>query len=75
MDNIKGDKNGNDTDRYFDTRLSRRNTHLASQSELGILSQRWNWTGAADCTYPSPNGADLKCYMLDGNKQDDLNEG
>jgi uncharacterized protein YjbJ (UPF0337 family) len=27
----KDEKHGNDTDRYFDTRLSRRNTHLASQ--------------------------------------------
>jgi uncharacterized protein YjbJ (UPF0337 family) len=27
----KGEKQGNDTDRYFDSRLSRRNTHLASQ--------------------------------------------
>jgi uncharacterized protein YjbJ (UPF0337 family) len=26
-----GEKNGNGTDRYFDTRLSRRNTHLAPQ--------------------------------------------
>ena len=25
------EKNGHDTDHYFDTRLSRRNTHLASQ--------------------------------------------
>jgi uncharacterized protein YjbJ (UPF0337 family) len=27
----KAEKHGNDTDRYFDTRLSRRNTHLAPQ--------------------------------------------
>jgi uncharacterized protein YjbJ (UPF0337 family) len=27
----KEKKHGNDTDRYFDTRLSRRNTHLAPQ--------------------------------------------
>jgi uncharacterized protein YjbJ (UPF0337 family) len=27
----KEGKNGNNTDRYFDTRLSRRNTHLAPQ--------------------------------------------
>jgi uncharacterized protein YjbJ (UPF0337 family) len=27
----KRTKNGNDTDRYFDTRLSRRNTHMAPQ--------------------------------------------
>ena len=27
----KDEKHGHDTDRYFDTRLSRRNTHLASQ--------------------------------------------
>ena len=27
----KEKKHGHDTDRYFDTRLSRRNTHLASQ--------------------------------------------
>jgi len=27
----KDKKHGHDTDRYFDTRLSRRNTHLASQ--------------------------------------------
>ena len=27
----KEEKHGYDTDRYFDTRLSRRNTHLASQ--------------------------------------------
>jgi uncharacterized protein YjbJ (UPF0337 family) len=27
----KEEKHGNDTDRYFDTRLSRRNTHLAPQ--------------------------------------------
>ncbi|MDO8723451.1 MAG: CsbD family protein [Syntrophales bacterium] len=27
----KDEKHGNDTDRYFNSRLSRRNTHLASQ--------------------------------------------
>ncbi len=27
----KDEKHGDDTDRYFDSRLSRRNTHLASQ--------------------------------------------
>jgi hypothetical protein len=27
----KETKNGNDTDRYFNTRLGRRNTHLAPQ--------------------------------------------
>jgi hypothetical protein len=27
----KGEKHGNNTDRYFDSRLSRRNTYLAPQ--------------------------------------------
>jgi len=31
----KEKKHGYDTDHYFDSRLSRRTTHLASQQELG----------------------------------------
>jgi hypothetical protein len=56
----KEEKHGYDTDRYFDSRLSRRTTHLASQQELGILSQRWNWIGSSDFNHPGADGADLR---------------
>ena len=56
----KEEKHGYDTDRYFDSRLSRRTTHLASQQELGILSQRWNWIGTSDFNHPGADGADLR---------------
>jgi uncharacterized protein YjbJ (UPF0337 family) len=67
----KETKNGNDTDRYFDSRFGRRNPHLAPQQELGILSQRGAWIGSADCTHPSADGSDLKFSVLDRNQQDD----
>jgi len=56
----KEEKHGYDTDYYFDSRLSRRTTHLASQQELGILSQRWNWIGTSNFDHPGADGADLK---------------
>ena len=56
----KEEKHGYDTDHYFDSRLSRRTTHLASQQELGILSQRWNWIGSSDFNHPGADGADLR---------------
>ena len=56
----KEKKHGYDTDHYFDSRLSRRTTHLATQQELGILSQRWNWIGSSDFNHPGADGADLK---------------
>ena len=56
----KEKKQGYDTDRYFDSRLRRRTTHLASQQELGILSQRWNWIGSSNFNYPGADGADLR---------------
>jgi uncharacterized protein YjbJ (UPF0337 family) len=56
----KEEKHGYDTDHYFDSRLSRRTTHLASQQELGILSQRWNWIGTSDFNHPGADGADLR---------------
>ena len=56
----KEEKHGYDTDHYFDSRLSRRTTNLASQQELGILSQRWTWIGSSDFNHPGADGADLK---------------
>jgi uncharacterized protein YjbJ (UPF0337 family) len=56
----KEEKYGHDTDRYFDSRLRRRTSHLASQQELGILSQRWTWIGSSDFDHPGADGADLK---------------
>jgi hypothetical protein len=56
----KEEKHGYDTDHYFDSRLSRRTTHLASQQELGILSQRWNWIGTSNFNHPGADGADLR---------------
>jgi uncharacterized protein YjbJ (UPF0337 family) len=56
----KEEKHGYDTDRYFDSRLRRRTSHLASQQELGILSQRWTWIGSSDFDHPGADGADLK---------------
>ena len=56
----KEEKHGYDTDHYFDSRLSRRTTHLASQQELGILSQRWNWIGSSDFNHLGADGADLR---------------
>jgi uncharacterized protein YjbJ (UPF0337 family) len=56
----KEEKHGDDTDRYFDSRLGRRTTNLASQQELGILSQRRNWIGTSDFNYPGAHWADLK---------------
>ena len=59
---IKGkeEKHGYDTDRYFGTHLSRRTAHLASQQELGILSQRWTWIDSSDYNHPAADGANLK---------------
>ena len=56
----KEEKHGHDTDRYFDSRLRRRTSHLASQQELGILSQRWTWIGTSDFNHPGADGADLR---------------
>jgi uncharacterized protein YjbJ (UPF0337 family) len=56
----KEEKYGYDTDRYFDSRLSRRTTHLASQQELGILSQWRTWIGSSDFDHPGADGADLR---------------
>ena len=56
----KEEKHGYDTDHYFDSRLRRRTTHLASQQELGILSQRWNWIGSSNFNYSGADGADLR---------------
>ena len=55
----KEEKHGYDTDHYFDSRLRRRTTHLASQQELGILSQRWTWIGSSNFDHPGADGADL----------------
>ena len=57
---IKEEKQGYDSDRYFDSRLRRRTSHPVSQQELGILSQRWNWIGSSDFDHPGADGADLK---------------
>ena len=56
----KEEKQGYDSDRYFDSRLRRRTSHLASQQELGILSQRWNWIGSSDFDHSGADGADLR---------------
>ena len=51
---------GDYTDRYSYSRLSRRTTHLASQQEMGILSQRRNRIGSSDCAHPAADGTDLR---------------
>jgi hypothetical protein len=51
---------GYDTDRYFDSHLSWRTANLASQQELGILSQRWTWNDCSDFDHPAADGADMK---------------
>ena len=56
----KEEKHGYDTDRYFNSHPRRRITHMASQQELGILSQRWNWIGSSNFNHPGADGADLK---------------
>ena len=56
----KEEKHGYDTDRYFNSHPRRRTTHLASQQELGILSQRWNWIGSSNFNHPGADGADLR---------------
>jgi uncharacterized protein YjbJ (UPF0337 family) len=57
---VKEEKQGYDSDRYFDSRLRRRTFQPVSQQELGILSQRWNWIGSSDFDHPSAHGADLR---------------
>jgi uncharacterized protein YjbJ (UPF0337 family) len=57
---VKEEKQGYDSDRYFDSRLRRRTSHPVSQQELGILSQRWNWIGSSDFNHPGADGAGLK---------------
>jgi uncharacterized protein YjbJ (UPF0337 family) len=56
----KEEKHGYDTDRYFDSRLSRRTTQPVSQQELGILSQRWNWIGSSDFNHSGADRVDLR---------------
>ena len=34
-------------------------THLAAQQTMGLLSQRWNWLGSTDFSYPAADGPDL----------------
>ena len=57
---VKERKHGHNTDRYFGTHSRRRTTHLASQQELGILSQWWTWIDRFDFDYSAAVGADLK---------------
>ena len=56
----KEEKHGDDTDRYFNSHPRWRTTNLASQQELGILSQRRTWIGSSDFDHPGADGADLK---------------
>jgi uncharacterized protein YjbJ (UPF0337 family) len=57
---VKDEKQRYDSDRYFDSRLRRRTTNLASQQELGILSQRRTWIGSSDFDHLGAYGADLR---------------
>ena len=65
----KEEKYGYDTDRYFNSRPRRRTTHLASQQELGILSQRWTWIGSSDFDHPGADGADLRSKRVQKQQQ------
>jgi uncharacterized protein YjbJ (UPF0337 family) len=56
----KEERHGNNTDHHFDSRASRRTAHLASQQELGILSQRRNRIDPSDFDHPGADGAALK---------------
>lgn len=47
-------------DRYSRHRFGRRTSHLATQQELGILSQRRTGSGSADFDHPDADGTDLK---------------
>jgi uncharacterized protein YjbJ (UPF0337 family) len=53
------EKYGYDTDRYSNYRLRRRTADLASQQELGILSQRGTWIGSSDSDHSGAAGADM----------------
>jgi len=55
----KEEEYGYDTDRYFGSRPRRRTADLASQQELGILSQRRPWIGSSDSDHPGAAGADM----------------
>ena len=58
----KEEKHGYHTDHHFGPRAYRRTAHLASQQELGILSQRRNRIDPSDSGHPVAPWEDLKIF-------------
>ena len=58
----KEKRHGHDTDHHFGPRADRRTACLASQQELGILSQRRTWTDLVDSAHFAAPWEDLKRF-------------
>jgi hypothetical protein len=59
--------NGNYTDCHLDPHVGWRFPHLASQQELGILSQRRTRIGPSGSDHPAAPWEDLKRFYSTGN--------
>ena len=59
----KGGKNGHNTNHHSNPHAYRRNAHLATQQELGILSQRRTRIGSSDSDHPFTSREDIKIFL------------
>ena len=58
----KEKSHGNNTACHLDPYAGWRSSHMASQQELGILSQRRTWIGPPDSDHPVTPWEDLKRF-------------